>query len=175
MDFRYIADTHLYYPESVLWRKKSLDDYASDLITKWNCNVLSEEEWTIVVGDVGEYCQQTIDVIKQLRGHKILVMGNHDVTWDPMELSKLFDKVVDHMHDNNVWVQHMPLETDNNNCFVIHAHHHEYDSPSMISQRNSYLHDRTRFNCAADLNGNKPCTLRQLMINKQILYEKVYG
>lgn len=175
MDIRYIADTHLYYADSLSWRSMSLDEYANDLVINYNSSVTDD---TVVrwVGDIGEYCQQTIDVLKALRGRKILVMGNHDELWPRSELEKLFEDVCIRLHSKNVFVQHIPvsgLETDS--CYVIHGHHHEYDSLLMSSMRSSYLRDRTRYNCAADLNGNRPCTLRQLMINKETLREKYYG
>lgn len=174
MDIRYIADTHLFYADSLEWRKESLFEYANNLVLNYNSSV---DDDTIVrwVGDIGEYCSQTIEVLKELRGKKILIIGNHDVIWPPEALHELFDDVCDHIHATNLWVQHIPPEVDNTKCYVVHGHHHEYDSPGMVLLRNSYLHDRTRYNCAADLNGNRPCTLRQLMINKETLREKVYG
>lgn len=174
MDIRYIADTHLFYAESLQWRKGSLDDYANELVINYNGSVTDDTEvrW---VGDIGEYCNQTIEVLKELRGRKVLVLGNHDANWPADVLSTLFSKVYDHIQTSNLWIQHIPPELTNPDCYVIHGHHHEYDSPSMVLHRNSYLHDRTRYNCAADLNGNRPCTLMQLMINKETLKEKVYG
>lgn len=173
MDIRYIADTHLYYAESLSWRHESLDDYANSLIMNYNGTVMDD---TVVrwVGDIGEYCSKTIEVLKELRGHKILVLGNHDKLWPREVLNSLFDEVCDRIHSHNVFVQHIPPIMETSSCYVIHGHHHEYDSLSMLKVRNDYLHDRSRYNCAADLNGNKPCTLRQLMVNKENLRERVY-
>ena len=80
---RYIADLHLYDPCSLDWRKElkmSLSEYAGYLITQWN-RFTKEDDFIIIVGDVGNYCQATIEAIKILKGVKILVVGNHDITW----------------------------------------------------------------------------------------------
>lgn len=173
MDIRYIADTHLYYADSLSWRKNTLDDYANDLVINYNASVTDD---TIVrwVGDIGEYCSKTVEVLKELRGRKILILGNHDDVWPRNVLEQLFEDVCNRIHSSNVFVQHIPPLMETNACYVIHGHHHEYESLSMLKLRSDYLHDRSRYNCAADLNGNRPCTLRQLMVNKENLREKIY-
>lgn len=169
---RYIGDTHLYYPESLLWRNMTLDEYANDLVTKWDCIVQNDDDLTYMVGDIGDYCIETVDVIKSLRGRKILVKGNHDVSWKESILRTMFEEVVEVKQLKNVWIQHIPITTDNYNCYVVHAHHHQYSDPSMRAALRAYLKDQMRYNCAADLNGNTPCTLTQLMINKENIREQ---
>lgn len=173
MDIRYIADTHLFYADSLSWRNMSLGEYAQMLISNYN-SIVQDSTLVLWVGDIGEYCQQTIDVLKQLRGRKTLIIGNHDLCWQTEILKELFEDVTVSARFGNILVQHIPPDDVCNAEYIIHGHHHEYDSPSMRSLRNSYLQDRTRLNCAADLNGGKPCTLRQLLINKETYREKVY-
>lgn len=172
MVLRYIGDTHLYYSESVEWRHISLDDYANKLVTNWECVVRDEDE-TRIVGDIGDCCPRTIECIKCLRGRKVLILGNHDTEWKSSLLYELFDDVVPTLMEGNILVTHIPPSEPVKDRFVIHGHHHQYVTADMLIQRNKYLGDRMRFNCASDLIGDKPCTLQQLRINKEQLRASV--
>ena len=83
MSMRYIADLHLYDLYCWDWRNqfdkdfRKMNDY---LIEHWN-SVCSRDDKIIIAGDVGNCCEATFDVLHELNGMKILVLGNHDTTW----------------------------------------------------------------------------------------------
>ena len=173
MVVRYIGDTHLYYSESQSWRPMSFDEYANDLVINWELTRVLDDDLTIMVGDIGDYCARTVEVLKSLRGMKILVLGNHDLSWPTTALDYLFDSVYPEIRQGNMLIRHVPTDADAIGSYVIHGHHHEYVTPSMLNQQTRYLSDRMRFNCAADIIGNKPCTFNQLMINKEHMRKSV--
>lgn len=175
MQYKYLSDLHLYDSYSVDWRPqyKSLDDYATVLINEWN-KFTNPDDIVIVVGDVGYYCPRTIDVLSHLNGHKILVLGNHDVTWgDNVRTCGVFEGIHDSLYFNGTVVKHIPDYVYGSGYFYyIHGHHHSYDSMSMRPHLLQYASDTCRYNCAADMNNNHPCTLQELILNKELLLDR---
>lgn len=56
----------------------SCEEYESTLISNWN-SVVSNEDEVFILGDTSEYTQdKTKEIITQLNGRKILILGNHD-------------------------------------------------------------------------------------------------
>lgn len=47
--------------------------------------------------------------------------------------------------------------------------------PGMYNKLRSYVQDVYRLNCAADLNNHRPCTLQELMLNKELMIERYKG
>lgn len=174
MQCRYISDLHLYDISSVEWRLgyyQNLDYYASSLIDTWNA-FTDPEDCVILVGDIGHFCPRTIEVLKKLHGVKILVIGNHDSDWgNNIYTCGVFSGIHRCIERNDIHVQHIPEEYHGNCQFYVHGHHHRYDMPGMQKALVAYARDTYRLNCAADLNGNRPCTLQELMLNKEVLLD----
>lgn len=179
MSTRYIADLHLYDTYSYDWRKElevDVDGFAFMLINSWNSVYGIENDDIIIAGDIGKYCQRTIGALKQLKGRKILVVGNHDLVWgQEMYNAELFSGTYQTIQLNGIYVTHrpdIPADIRGKVNYVIHGHHHRYDMPNMQSELKRYILDVNRFNCCADLIGFKPRTLQELMLQKELLLEK---
>lgn len=170
MSIRYIADTHLYDSYSWEWRVDfdDFDSYANTLIEKWNYRVPADDT-VILVGDIGTYCRRTLDVLGELRGKKVLVLGNHDIQWgDNVYTCGVFQGVYKSLMQNGLYVVHKPDEIpDNWQGYAIHGHHHTYNTLNMQQAFTQYVQDTYRLNCAADLINNTPLTLNELIINKE--------
>lgn len=177
MQFKYISDLHIYDITSTDWRPNfpNLDLYAIHLIDTWNA-FTDPTDIIIIVGDIGHYCPKTIDVLRHLNGTKILVMGNHDISWGSnVYTCGVFSGVHEFIDQNNIHIQHIP-ETYTGTCqFYIHGHHHKYDMPGMQNKLQQYARDTCRLNCAADLNNHHPCTLQELIMNKEVVLDKYRG
>ena len=176
MSTKYIADLHLYDSYSVDWRSYlslSLDDYAKYLVQEWN-NSTEDSDVVIIAGDVGHLCPMTLEVLQQLKGTKILVIGNHDVTWGNMLYdNRLFAGTHEQILNNGIFVAHKPDVVRPANCtYFVHGHHHTYEPLSMRSCLKDYARDTYRLNCAADLIGHRPRTLQSLILQKELLLEK---
>lgn len=176
METKYIADLHLYDAYSEGWRnhlKLGLDGYAMLLIREWNSSV-DDDDVVIIAGDIGKCCPMSMDVLKRLKGIKILVVGNHDLQWGQLlRDSTLFKGTHEFINNSGIFVSHKPDVVKPNECvYHIHGHHHQYDVPSMQSTLNQYARDTYRYNCASDLIGHKPRTLQELMLQKELLLEK---
>ena len=107
----------------------------------------------------------------------MLVVGNHDVEWGNYiytcgvfkgihEIASLFD---------DIYIKHIPEFNDiemHKYRYLIHGHHHRYDMPNMSMKLSQYARNGKRLNCAADMNNNRPCTLQELILNKEVSLER---
>lgn len=77
----YISDTH--FKDQKIFDKckrpfKSVDEMEEVIINKWNKKV-NDEDIVYVLGDIGKDDDpSTIDIFNKLKGHKHLIVGNHD-------------------------------------------------------------------------------------------------
>lgn len=179
MQVRYISDLHLYDLYCWDWRKGFDEDFNifnDCLISHWN-DVCDDDTMVIIVGDVGACCTMTFDVLKQLHGVKILVLGNHDSIWGAHAYrSDLFAGTHDYIERNGVYIKHHPEFTPQiraRNSYLVHGHHHEYDSYAMLRARRKYSLDTCRLNCAADLVNFTPRTLAELITIKEKMFDVV--
>lgn len=72
-----IADTHFGEENIITYAHRPFEnaiDMDERMIRRWN-SVVSEEDVVFHLGDVGNP-----EVVKKLNGHKILIMGNHDMS-----------------------------------------------------------------------------------------------
>lgn len=179
MAVRFISDLHLNDACMFGWRsiELSVRDYSDMIADNWNQTV-SDNDMTIVVGDIGICCQNTIDVLHGLKGQKILVMGNHDVEWgNTLYEARIFENICRYILTQEILITHVPVEGNEPSLqeiqYQVHGHHHEYNSLSMRSRLETYARDARRLNCCADLNGMRPRTLSELMMFKALLVERV--
>lgn len=169
---------HLYDSYSYQWREHlemDLDKFAAMIVANWN-SVCTDDTTTVIVGDVGRLCPNTKQVIRSLRGDKVLVVGNHDTGWgSELYNSELFKGTYYGLNYDNLYVQHIPeLEPFRRSgaTYFIHGHHHRYDEPSMQTELVKYAKDVYRLNCSADLIDYTPRTLQELILKKELLLDK---
>lgn len=171
---RFIADMHLYDSYSMDWRTISLSDYAELLVSNWN-RVVEPKDTVIIVGDIGHECPKTIETLQRLNGVKVLVRGNHDMTWKLTTLVNcgVFAGIHDFVRLGGLEVEHIPNEDMIHKPYYIHGHHHYYNTPGMKQKLQLYQQDLYRLNCASDLINNTPSTLNELILHKELLLERL--
>lgn len=174
-DIKFIADLHIYDLYSRDWRfdYPDVDMYANHLIGSWN-SFTDPDDTVIIAGDIGHYCHKTIEVLRNLNGNLILVVGNHDLTWGKnLYTCGVFKGVHNFIQLDNVYIQHIPDETTLKTTFYIHGHHHTYETPGMQRALKQYARDTYRLNCAADLIEHRPRTLQELILSKELLIDRM--
>jgi calcineurin-like phosphoesterase family protein len=141
-------------------------------MVNWN-NFTNPDDIVIIAGDIGHYCPRTVDVLKKLNGTKILVIGNHDIIWgNNLYTCGCFQGIHTVIDTKDLYVEHIPEHLQGIKKYHIHGHHHRYDMPGMQHTLKLYAADPYRLNCAADLNNNRPCTLQELILNKEVMLDK---
>ena len=90
-----IGDTHLSFgtdkPMNVF---RGWDNYVERLETNWN-NLISEDDTVVIMGDISwamnfKEMLEDFRFINSLKGHKIILKGNHDYWWNTMTKMNAF-------------------------------------------------------------------------------------
>ena len=119
---------------------ETVEEMNKAMVDNWNAVVLPTD---IIyhLGDIGLFRnpEQAKDLISQLNGYKILVLGNHDRrSWDWEEIG--FKQVSrEPLTIGNYILSHKPLsqsEISGKYILNIHGHIHTYDSPYPEVQLN---------------------------------------
>ena len=111
----YISDLHLRHANVIRLDGRpfaNMEEMEAEIIRRWNERVTPQD----TVYFIGDFCWQTsnawIDILKQLKGRKVLIRGNHDPKRIDGKLAKMFDDVKDYkeINDNGrrVCMSHFP-------------------------------------------------------------------
>ena len=116
---------------------------AEELVRRINSKV-GRKDTLLLLGDVGD-----LEYAKQLRGYKVLLMGNHDTGSTKYE--EVFDEVYEGpvMISEKLLLSHEPVDIPW--AFNIHGHDH------MGTKREGHL------NVCADVIGYEPVNFNQLL------------
>lgn len=139
METYFTSDSHLFHKNILSFEDRpyaSVDEMTADMIKKWNEQVNDDD----IVYHLGDLClgtlEQTIEVLKQLKGKIILIKGNHD-------FSKHYKKIVPMglLHEyhevgitlkykkQQMWLTHYPFEIGlRPGKWSIHGHIHKNES-----------------------------------------------
>jgi len=94
----YIADTHFGHERVIEFDKRpfsSLEEMEEEMIRRWNAVV--ERGDTVYI--LGDFCWRVdadwIRILKRLKGNKVLIKGNHDLTRMSGKVKKMFQDIRD--------------------------------------------------------------------------------
>lgn len=153
-DIWLISDTHFNHANILNFRGvegdtirdfQSLEEMNETMIDRWN-EVVKPQDKVYHLGDVlfGDRQKDGPGVLSRLKGHKRLVVGNHDVIHgNPMQnvLHKYFDKITmwRMMPEHGILMTHVPVhpstlgegrfEGVKGKMVNVHGHIHENKSP----------------------------------------------
>lgn len=115
-EIRYIADPHFGHSNIITFDKRPFDSVESmdaELIDRWN-SVVRNGDTTYIIGD---FCwlkpERWIEILKKLRGNKVLIRGNHDFPRFGPNLKKYFTDIKDYKcirdRGRKVIMSHFPM------------------------------------------------------------------
>lgn len=145
MSILYIADWHYGHANILYFDNrpfKTCDEMNQALIDRWNAAV-KPDDTVYVLGDMF-WCKgsEAVEVLKQLKGQKHLIKGNHDRCHDT-EFRKCFASIKqrDEIEDNgrHVIVDHFPSPYFKNHFY---GWYHLYGHVHTSFEHNMALHDR---------------------------------
>ena len=111
-------------------------------------DVITDDDIVVFLGDIAflksEFKPHISEYCKKLKGRKLMLRGNHDTITDKFFLSCGFEKIIDYILFENIFICHYPLSEpdskreaefkeifEENNCnTVIHGHIHSKDPDS---------------------------------------------
>ena len=184
---RYISDTHFGHENILSSRPQfhSIEEMNETMIKNWN-ECVDKEDHVWICGDFSY--RSKVDVRKylsRLKGHKHLIIGNHDIKWmKNFDLDRYFESVeymtVIKDRKKSITLCHYPMmewpqsryaqfSLEEGRTFLIHGHIHN----STNCEAYKYIRNSLpcALNCGVDINDYRPVTLEELFANN----EKWYG
>jgi len=146
---------------------KNVSDMDHALVRNWNATVKHKDDVTVIVGDLcmGKLAKLP-HFISNLKGHKILVLGNHDDYKVNAYLKMGFDSVhtsIVFNYDVDTYVAHDPAEYTmlSDRDFMICGHVHK-----LFTQMHGCV------NCGVDVHNYRPVSYGRLY---QMYLKEVWG
>lgn len=128
----HIGDLHLGDMNIIRYESrpfKTVEEMDDVITTNWN-NAVGDDDIVFIHGDVSSYDKEkTKSIISNLKGYKILIMGNHDKEKGDRNyfLEIGFDEVIMFpiAYNEFFWLSHEPMYVNDNMPYVnIHGHTH---------------------------------------------------
>ena len=183
----YISDTH--FRDQAIFDKckrpfQSLKEMEETIINNWN-NKVNDEDIVYVLGDISkDDDSSSIEIFKRLKGHKHLIVGNHDnLILEDIKKSNVFEsiKFIDLLIDNNrkVCICHYPLmdwmEFNRQGMLVYgHIHNKTQNNGYAYKMMKDYYRDLPAYNAGVDVTGFTPRTLDELIKLKEVNKDESY-
>ena len=154
-----------------------VDEMDHVLIELWNSRV-QPDDTVYIVGDLCYRSEHPAEwYLRQLKGHKVLVLGNHDhsIVDDPKTLHYLegVDKMIQVKDgEHNIVLCHYPIVEWNayfQGSYHVYGHIHNHKNEAFEIMRN-----KTRaLNAGCMINNYIPVTLEELITNNETFRKSV--
>jgi calcineurin-like phosphoesterase family protein len=139
MGIYFTSDTHFWHKNILNFEDRpyeTVEEMTLDMINKWNEQVKDED----IVYHLGDLClgnlEQTIEVLRQLKGKIILIKGNHDFSKHYKKINEM--GLLHEYHEvgitlkyqkQQMWLTHYPFEIGlRPRKWSIHGHIHSHES-----------------------------------------------
>ena len=135
-----ISDTHFYHSKILGYCQRpfeTVEEMNEVLIKNWN-SVINEGDIVYILGD---FCfgnkEMLREIVCQLKGRKILILGNHDRLTKGAYLDVGFETVTKNpmIVDGDFILSHHPLQGDLGRFYNIHGHKHKLPSEAQFSPK----------------------------------------
>ena len=140
--------------------KEYIYKHDEELINRWNDTVKHDNDLVFILGDLSfRKGKETNEIVKRLRGRKVLILGNHDdICIDKNFDKSLFEDIVTYkeiiVNGRRIVMFHFPISSwRQKEHGSIHLYGHVHKSGHVIEEiRNSY-------NVGVDVNDYRPVCL----------------
>lgn len=183
----YIADTH--FNDRAIFNKckrpfKSVDEMNTVIANNWN-NRVKIDDIVYILGDIVKDDDIfSIEIFKNLKGHKRLIVGNHDnALLEEIKKANIFESInfIDVFSDGDkkICVCHYPLmdwPEFNRGGYLVYGHIHNktFDNGYAYKLMKDYYKGLPAYNCGVDVIGFSPRTLEELIHLKEINKDEPY-
>jgi calcineurin-like phosphoesterase family protein len=182
MNTYFISDLHFGHKNIIRFDNRpfsTVDEMDKALINNWN-DTIKEEDWVYILGDISWYGVDTTAIIlSKLKGHKVLIKGNHDKFTHEQKLTKYFEYITDYkelyFNGQIITLCHYPIMYWKNQWHgTIHLYGHVHVTQDYQHLLNYIANERKIGNpckmynvgCMIDYMNYKPRTLKEIIKNK---------
>lgn len=135
-----ISDTHFYHKNIVKFAARPFPDVTTMnrvMVERWN-SVVRDEDIVWHLGDVAMWKAREYEIVKQLKGRKRLLLGNHDTLPPHIYTMVGFERVQScHELNGGVILTHVPVHTSQMNRWRLNIHGHTHTE--LVGQRVEYF------------------------------------
>ena len=181
MKILYISDLHLGHGNCIRFDNRpfaDVDEMTRVIIENWNRKV-TDKDHVYLLGDVAYKDVGNVHgVLEKLKGHKHLVIGNHDPSrvMKNERAMRCFESVdwIMNIKDEgrSVCLCHFPIicwDKKHRDSYHVYGHVH-----TKVDEDTIYMMKQERaVNCGCMLNNYEPCTLDELFENKKKRIEEL--
>ena len=176
----YISDLHFGHKNVIAYDNRpftSVEDHDRTLIERWNSKV-NEDDTVYILGDL-IWAKESAwpAILSQLKGHKVLIRGNHDPRKFSAATKSYFDDIKDYKEvkdgDRNVVLSHYPIPCFNRHYYGqyhLYGHvHTSFEYGLMLNTRrlieDLYTQPCNMYNvgCMLDYMNYEPKTLDEII------------
>ena len=146
----------------------TIEEMNEKLINNWN-KIVKDEDEVYIIGDLFFKSQLNVEnYLKQLKGIKYLVIGNHDKTWlDTLDYKKYFKATSELMTINDgkrdITLCHYPMVSFEGR---FHIHGHIHGNTNDVFWETLKKMDKV-LNASVEINNYHPVTFDELLINNR--------
>ena len=135
-----ISDTHLFHARIIEYCQRpfsTVEEMNQVIMKNWN-QVIARDDIVYVLGD---FCfgnkEKLKEIVSQLNGRKILILGNHDKLTKGAYLEAGFETVskCPMIVDADFILSHQPIQGDLGKFYNIHGHRHKLPNEAQFSPR----------------------------------------
>ncbi len=176
----YISDLHFGHKNVIGFDHRpfwDVDEMDHTMIQLWNSRVFEDDD-VYIIGDFCYRARKTPDwYLRQLKGHKHLIVGNHDIATLKCENALKYLESVDNMThvsdgDKQIVLCHYPMAEwykSRHGSWLIYGHIHG-------ARNETYAFMKTReyaLNAAACINNYTPASINELIRNNSSFQNKI--
>ena len=175
----YISDLHFGHKKCIEFDSRpfsSVEEMDAAIIQNWNSKVSDEDDVYIL----GDFCYRNAYdptwYLKQLKGKKHLIVGNHDRNlWKNQRACAMFESIDQILMikdgNQNVVLCHYPLaEWDMERYGTIHIYGHIHVDTGPTFE---YMQNKNAYNAGCMINGYYPVQVSELIENNRTYINKV--
>lgn len=164
------SDNHFYHSNIIEWECRpfsSVDEMNVEMVKLWN-ETVSNDDLVYILGDLSFGSpKETNELLRQLNGKKVLIVGNHDVYLDSKKFDKSLFLEIDYckkikVGDYNFYLCHYPFASNDIHGIQLYGHIHS-NSVANIHHCDISLLPKNSYNVCADKNGYKPINIKDII------------
>ena len=149
------SDWHLGHKAILKYRKcfTTIEEHDRTLIENHK-RAVRKNDTTYFFGDMC-FTEESLELIEELKGKKILIQGNHDGQYikDKRKLWEVFDDIIALKNYKGVWFSHCPIhESELRGKYNIHGHTHS-----------AIVDDHRYFNICVEQTDYKPLQIKEVI------------
>lgn len=164
----FISDLHLGHKNILTFKRDdgmplrsftSVDEMHATMVDRWNA-VVRNRDTVVVLGDVviGRW---GFDILRAMRGRKILVKGNHDI-FKLKDYTEYFEDIRAYDVKNGVIYSHVPIHANSMERFGVNVHGHLHHRQVLIDKNMPESIDPRYFNVSVERLNYTPMALEDL-------------